>query len=85
MVHKNVTTTIVDLIKWKFKDVYLLLSINYPNRWLLEIIMMNKYDVKVKQTKLIMIKLKNPIKISNIGKRTSLSIPLVMKIIILFY
>jgi hypothetical protein len=85
MVHKNVTTTIVDLIKWKFKDVYLLLSINYPNRWLLEIIRMNKYDVKVKQTKLIMIKLKNPIKISNIGKRTSLSIPLVMKIIILFY
>jgi hypothetical protein len=32
----------------------------------------------------IMIELKNPIKMSNIGKKMSSSIPLVMKIIILF-
>jgi hypothetical protein len=45
---------------------------------------MKKQDVKVEWRKLIMMKLKNPIKMSKIGKRMSPQIPLVMRIIILF-
>ncbi len=40
--------------------------------------------VKVNWTKLTMMELKSPIKMFKIGKRMSLPIPLVMRIIILF-
>jgi hypothetical protein len=45
---------------------------------------MKKWDVKVEWKKLIMMELKDPIKMSKIGKRISPPIPLVMRIIILF-
>jgi hypothetical protein len=46
---------------------------------------MKKSYVEVKRTELVMIELKNPIKIFKFGKLTSPQIPLVMKIIILFW
>jgi hypothetical protein len=45
---------------------------------------MKKHDVKVEWRKLIMMELKDPIKMSKIGKKMSPPIPLVMRIIILF-
>ncbi len=41
-------------------------------------------DVKIEWTEVIMMELKNPIKMSKIGERMNPLIPLVMKIIILF-